>query len=253
MLAALVAMIVFLIGIMATAMIIISRAQRTVGKIDPFEPEKEAMVRKGPMVMATCRHISDLIQIEMHESGIFSAGGIYVGLARLSGTNFDVMSEAEQNAREDALIGIQNQIKYPIKYITSTVITDTDTVAREIRANAAETSNVKLAQYSNMYARELEEMKRQRRAMAQVTWIAISDTSYRGNPVDRIREKMSLLQEAFRTRAGSVLTPLISLADGMDALKEMMLPERLSKPSEVLMLGGVAPIKFNVKEVEKIS
>lgn len=253
MLAALVAMIVFLVGIMATAMIIIARSQKSAGKIDPFEPEKEAMVRKGPVAKSTYRHISDLIQIEMHESGIFSVDGIYVGLARLSGTNFDVMSEAEQNAREDALIGIQNQIKYPVKYITSTVITDTDTVAREVRVNAAETSNVKMAQYSNMYARELEEMKRRRQAMSQVTWIAVSDTGYRGNPVDRIREKISLLQEAFRSRAGIVLTPLISLADGMDALKEIMLPERLSKPSEVLMLGGVAPIKFNVKEVENIS
>ncbi|MCL6476993.1 MAG: hypothetical protein K6T65_01115 [Peptococcaceae bacterium] len=249
---ALIAVVLFIAGTMAAAMVLIVRSQNPSGKPGRFVYKEETVV-KTPGLKATYRRINDLIRIEMHESGIFSVNGVYVGLARLSGTNFDVMSEGEQNAREDALIGIQNQINYPVQYITSTVIADTDKIADEIRANAESMTNEKLARYSHMYAQVLDEMKRSRHAMAQVTWIAVSDDGRRGNPVENIRDKMLLLQEAFRGRAGVILVPVLSLEESLNALKEIMLPERLSKPSDMLSVGGLSPIKFNIKEIENIA
>lgn len=249
---ALVAVVIFIAGTIAAAMFLIMRSQKPSEKPGHFVHEKEA-VSKKPGIKATYRHISDLIRIEMYEAGIFFVNGMYVGLARLSGTNFDVMSEREQNAREDALIGIQNQISYPVQYITSTVIADTDKIAGEIRANAELMTNEKLAKYSYMYAHVLDEMKRSRQAMAQVTWVAVYDDGRRGNPVENIRDKMHLLHESFRGRAGIILIPVLSVEESMDALKEIMLPERLSKPSDMLSVGGLSPVKFNIKEIENIA
>lgn len=252
MLAALIGIVLFIIATMVGAMILIMRAQRPSGM--PSQPERDKkIVRKSSGSKATYRYISDLIKIDMLEDGIFYVNGIYVGLARLSGTNFDVMSEGEQNAREDILIGIQNLIGYPIMYITGTVIADTDKIAQEIRLNAESMTNEKLANYSNMYAHILEEMKKTRYAMSQVTWVAVSDDGRQGNPIDNIRNKMMHLHNSFIDRAGIVLIPLFSVHEGIDAISSIMLPEKLTRPSDMLSVGGGSPIKFNIREIENIA
>lgn len=252
MLAALIGIVFFIIATMVGAMVLIMRAQRPSGMPGYLERDIKTVWKRNES-KATYRHISDLIKIDMMEEGIFCVNGIYVGLARLSGTNFDVMSEGEQNAREDILIGIQNLIGYPIMYITGTVIADTDRIAGEIRINAESMTNEKLANYSNMYAHTLEEMKKTRYAMSQVTWVAVSDDGRRGNPVENIRDKMILLQKSFIDRAGIVLIPLFSVHEGLDAISNIMLPEKLSRPSDMLSVGGGSPIKFDIREIENIA
>lgn len=197
------------------------------------------------------KHISELINIEVVEPGIYYTNGKYLGLARIEGTNFSILSDGETDAREDMLIAIQNQIKYPVQYITSTVVTDTDREVEKIKSHAERTPNQKISNYCHMYVHEMENMKNERRALAKVSWVAISGDDRQGapgNPVQRIRERMAILQEAFRSRAGIIMTPLTTTEEVIDAFQQIMLPEKLTKPSEVAKLT-MHPIKFNIKEM----
>lgn len=197
------------------------------------------------------RHISELINIEVVEPGIYYAKGKYLGVARIEGTNFSILSDGEREAREDMLIAIQNQIKYPVQYITSTIVTDTDREVEKVRSHAEKTANNKITNYCHFYINELENMKNERRAMAKVSWIVISGDDRQGapgNPVQRIRERMAILQEAFRSRAGIIMTPLTTTEEVIDTFQQIMLPEKLTKPSDVAKLC-MHPIKFNIKEM----
>ncbi len=119
-----------------------------------------------------------------------------------------------------------------------------------MREYAEKASNNEVAEYARLYAAELENMKNERRAMAKVSWIVISGEADRpgapGNPVQRIRERMAILQEAFRSRAGIIMTPLTTTEEVIDTFQQIMLPEKLVKPSEVAKLC-LQPIKFNIK------
>lgn len=255
MLGLLIVVTLLIFGVAGVAMVILMRAQNPASfrtKKSPVEGIEDTIV-KEPEPARTHSKITDLIKIEMLDSGIFYANGRWVGLARMSGTNFDVLSGVEQDIREDVLIGIQSQINYPIQFITSTVIADTDLAAAEIMSKAGYFNDKNLAAYAVMYAQELENMKIQRRAMSQVTWLAITDDGRSGHPIGKIREKMLLLQGLFRKRAKIILTPLISLEESVDVLKDIMTPERLLKPSEELQAGALEPVKFNIREVRDIA
>lgn len=243
---------IFIFLVMIAALVMMMFLNRT--PAGPRKKKKTNPVKIDKKPTPTGRHIDELLGIEVVAPGIFYAGGKYLGLARIGGTNFSVLSDGEQDVREETLIGIQNQIKYPVQYITGTVVTDTDAIAREVRMIKAGVENELQANYNNLYAAELEEMKRNRQAMTQVSWLVISDDGTTGDdPVKRIREKMALLTESLRSRVGIILTPHELTGEVVDAIQQMMLPEKLSKPSDMLTLGALAPVKFNIREIEKIT
>ncbi|MBM7854962.1 hypothetical protein JOC37_001342 [Desulfohalotomaculum tongense] len=253
-----IAVVVFIFFVMAAALVMLLILNRTDSSGSRKKIKQTAKETKEKPSKRTYRHISDLINIREINSGIIYANGKYLGLARIEGTNFSIIlfggeqDDGEQDAGEKVLISIQNQINYPIQYITSMIVTDTEAVAGEIRTKASATEQQQLANYMNLYASALEEMKTSRRAMAQVSWLVISDDGEKGNPIEQIREKMALLQEAFRARAGVILTPLLTNEEVIDALQQIMLPERLSRPSEMAALGGLSAVKFNIREIQNI-
>jgi len=200
----------------------------------------------GKSSQPTYRHIGDLISPEVVEPGVIYADGRYLAYARVEGTNFSILSDGEKDLREDILIGLQNQIKFPQQFVTSTVVIDTGHAAREVRAQAAGTENADLAAYSLAYAAELEDMKRERQAMAQVSWLVISDEGLETDPGKSLKDKMSLLHALF-SRSGLILTPLTTTEEIIDAMQQIMLPERLSLASETAA-SGLSPVKFNIKE-----
>ena len=199
----------------------------------------------------THRHIGDLIDMEVIEPGVVFAGGKYLAYARIGGTNFSILSDGEKDIREDILIGLQNQIKYPQQFVTSTVVINTEHAAGEVRDQAARTENANLADYSLAYAHELEEMKRQRQAMAQVTWLVIGDDGTDGDPGQKLRDKMSLLRELF-SRSGLILSPLETTEEIINAMQQIMLPEHLTPASDTAAFG-LNPIKFNIKELQNLA
>ncbi|MCL2766735.1 MAG: hypothetical protein FWD21_03525, partial [Peptococcaceae bacterium] len=148
---------------------------------------------------------------------------------------------------EDILIGLQNQINFPQQFVTSTVVIDTEHAAKEVREQVSVTENASLAAYGQAYAAVLEEMKRDRQAMAQVSWLVISDDGFEGEPDKSLRDKMSLLQELF-SRSGLILTPLTTTEEIIDALQQIMLPERLY-PASGTIATGLDPVKFSAKEL----
>ncbi|KJS73330.1 MAG: hypothetical protein JL56_11520 [Desulfotomaculum sp. BICA1-6] len=242
---------VFIMFVMISALVMFMFISRV--PAGPEKKKKTTAVIKNTEPTSTGRHIAEIVGVEMVAPGVFYAGGKYLGLARIEGTNFSVLSDGEQDAREEALIGIQNQINYPVQYITGTVVTDTDAIAREVRAINAGVENERQAAYNNLYAAELDEMKRTRQAMTQVSWLVVSDDGSAGDdPVKRIRERLALLRESFRSRVGIILTPLEITGDVVDAIQQIMLPEKLSRPSDMLALGGITPVKFNIREIQNL-
>lgn len=242
--------VVFIIFILAGSLVMLFFANRS----PSIHKKKENLTKiEEKSSKPTFRNISELVKIEELDQGVLYVNGKYLGIARLDGTNFSVLSDGEQDVREDVLINIQNRIDFPVQYVTSTIVTDTEVPAKKIRDRAIEIKNPNLANYMNMYALALEEMKNQRKAMSQVSWMVISDDGEKGDPINQIREKMSLLRESLRAHAGIVLTPLVSNEDVVDALQQIMLPERLSRPSELTSVGALSPIKFNIREIENLT
>ena len=241
--------VLLFVMVMAAAGLMLLTAGRDPGRAgkNKRQAKKEVQIKAS---LPTYRQIGDLIDMEIVEPGVVYANGKYLAYARVEGTNFSVLSDGERDIREDVLIGLQNQIKYPQQFVTSTVVIDTDHAAVEVRDHAANTDNAYLVEYSLAYAYELEEMKRQRQAMAQVTWLVISDDGEEGDPGKNLRDKFSLLRELF-SRSGLILTPLASNEEIVDAMQQIMLPERLTLASETAIYG-LNPIKFNMQEIESI-
>ena len=198
------------------------------------------------------RHITELIKIKPVAPGIIYTGGKYLGYARIEGTNFSILSDGEQDTKESVLIGLQNQFDFPLQYVTSTVVTDTGQIAGIVRDYASTCTNQDLAAYSAAYATELEQMKAWRQAMAQVSWLAVSDTGAGGDPAQNIYNKMAQLQELFRSRAGIILTPLTTTGEVIDALQQIMLPQRLTPASQTAALG-LNPVHYSDRELVNIS
>jgi len=208
------------------------------------KPVKREVNKK--VSLPTYRHIGELINLDVVEPGVVYANGKYLAYARVEGTNFSILSDGEKDIREDILISLQNQIKFPQQLVTSTVVIDTEHAAREVRQQASGAENASLGAYSLAYAAELEKMKRERQAMAQVSWMVISDDGIDDEPGKALRDKMSLLQDLF-ARSGLILTPLTTTEDIIDAMQQIMLPERLSLASETAA-SGLSLVKYNARE-----
>ena len=238
-----------LIGVVVLFILVLAAAGILLTTINRAPQRKEKPVKKAAnkkVSLPTYRHIGDLITLDVAEPGVIYANGKYLAYARVEGTNFSILSDGEKDIREDVLVNLQNQIKFPQQLVTSTVVIDTEHAAKEVREQAALTDNPNLAGYSLAYAAELEQMKRERQAMAQVSWMVISDDGAEEDPGKSLRDKMSLLQELF-SRSGLILTPLTSTEDVIDAMQQIMLPERLS-PASKAAATGLSPVKFSAKE-----
>ena len=243
---ALTGVVILFVFVLVAAAVMLMNLNRSpgVGKA-PVKKEIKKKVSKP-----TYRHIGDLIDMEVVEPGVVFADGKYLAYARIGGTNFSILSDGEKDIREDILIGLQNQIKYPQQFVTSTVVINTEHAAGEVRDQAARTENINLANYSLSYAHELEEMKKQRQAMAQVTWLVIGDDGSDGDPGQKLRDKMSLLRELF-SRSGLILSPLETTEEIINAMQQIMLPEHLTPASDTAIFG-LNPVKFNIKEIRNL-
>lgn len=239
---------IFLVFVMGTALIMLMVNKNAHGvrkekaiTINSQEKEQVEKVRNICEIMGISEFVDGIIVLET---------GRCIGLARLEGTNFSVLSNSETDVKELVLIDIQNNIKLPSKYITSTVITDTGAVAKVVRSLIPESKTKQLANYRELYSNELDEMKFYRKAMAQVSWMVIASDYSEEDPIKQVREKMENLQEIFRARAGIIYTPLWSNEKVIDSIHQILLPEKLTRPSEIINQGGLSPIKISIRELE---
>ena len=243
-----------LIGVILLFVFVMAAAGVMLMSLNRAPKRKTVAAKKrtaGKPSQPTYRHIGDLVELEVVEPGVIYAGGKYLAYARVEGTNFSILSDGEKDLREDILIGLQNQIKFPQQFITSTVVIDTEHAAKEVREQASMTDNENLAAYSLAYAVELEEMKRERQAMAQVSWLVIGDDGLENDPGKSLSDKMSLLHELF-SRSGLILTHLTTTEEIIDAMQQIMLPERLTLASATAAYG-LNPVKFNIKEIANLA
>jgi len=202
------------------------------------------------------RHVGELISADDIYQGIYEKDGVYYALARLSGTNFSVLPGPEQDARESILIDILSQVDYPIQFITTTVVSDTTEAARKIAERAAGiTDNPRLQTYCFMYAGALQQMKLERKVLAQQSWMVFSSHGIdekNADPVEKLRERISLLTANLRDKARIFITPVTRSEDVMDAFQQIILPEAIVKPSERALAGGTEPIHFMEGEMQRV-
>jgi hypothetical protein len=241
------AVFIFLIGVLVVAALMLF----LMGRAQPRGPalrQEEKKLGKEEMPFRE-RHVAELFGIDEIYGGIYRKGGRYFGLARLEGTNFSVVSEGEQNAREDVLIYIMSLIDYPIQFISGTVVADTTQQAEEIALRAEEEASEELKTYMFLYAGALQQMKTERRVLSEQSWLVVTDNGEEGDPAKKIREKMYLLKENLRQRARIVLVPLETSEEVIDAIHQMVLPERIVKPSERVQAGVLEPVHLARKDL----
>ncbi|HHW44743.1 MAG TPA: hypothetical protein GXX25_13265 [Desulfotomaculum sp.] len=202
------------------------------------------------------RHVGELISADDIYQGIYEKDGVYYALARLSGTNFSVMPGPDQDARESTLIEILGQVDYPVQFITTTVVSDTTEAARKIAERAAGiTDNPRLQSYCFLYAGALQQMKLERKVLAQQSWMVLSSHGIEGkntDPVEKLRERMTLLAANLRDKARIFITPVVRSEEVMDALQQIVLPEAIVKPSERALAGVTEPIHFMEGEMQRV-
>ncbi len=196
-------------------------------------------------------HIDELLQIEFLDDGIYKVGNTYCGIGKIEGTNFSVMSEADQNTREAVFIDLLTGIDYPIQFVTTSVVADTGKVAKDIALMASQMPESTIKVYASLYAKALDDMHRERQILSQSSWLVLTDNGLEGDPVFKLKEKMGLLTMALRQRAGVVFTPLLSIEDVVDVFGQINNSESLTRPSEFLL--NQQPIHISESEVVNYS
>lgn len=189
-------------------------------------------------------NIKNLFQANRIHNGTIEHLGQYLLLARIEGMNFSVMSEIEQNARESALIDIFSRLDYPIRFITNTCIVDTSTEARKIAGMADSAENQNLQTYRILYAGALEQMRLERSVLTQQTFIIVP-----GETPEEAHHRFNILSSSLRERTSIIITLLSTTEDIYDALQDILTPEKIIKPSDVVQSGVLEPVHFSTKEV----
>jgi len=199
-------------------------------------------------------HINDLIKIDDVYEGIYKKGETFYSVARLSGTNFDVMTDFEQDARESVLIEILSEIDYPIQAITTTIVSDIDDMVKEIleRAEAKPKDHPQYG-YGYLLAGSLYDMKMDHKIMSRQSWIVISSRQIDpdDDPVQKINEYMYLLSENMRSKAKIFVTPVRNSEEVLDVLYQVLLPQSIIKPSDRIYAGVNEPFHFRDQEISQ--
>lgn len=193
----------------------------------------------------------ELIPLQSIENGVYRAYNRCYMICRLEGTNFSVLSDAETNARESAVIDILNRIDYPVQFITTTTVADLSPLIEQNRQRAASLpENSRLRMYIELYNQQLENMKYNREILTQVSWMVMSCPD---NPEDlrRMRERIDYLVMALRERAGIMLTPVTDFEQILDSIHEIILPEEIVRPSQMLVSGVTEPVHFSAGEINR--
>ncbi len=193
-------------------------------------------------------NIKNLFQADNIYNGTIKHLGQYLLLARIEGMNFSVMSDIEQNAREAALIDIFSRLDYPIRFITNTCIVDTSIEARKIAEMADSSENQNLQTYRILYAGALEQMRLERSVLTQQTFIIVP-----GETPEEAHHRFTILSSSLRERTSIIITLLEMTEDIYDALQDILTPEKIVKPSDVVQSGVLEPVHFSAKEVENFA
>lgn len=190
--------------------------------------------------------LSQLYNIEgIYEGVVHLSNGEYLMLAGIEGVNFSVLSEAEQNARESALVEIFTGLSHPIRFLSCVVVADTSAEAKKVAETAAKTPGGNLKTYRTLYAGMLETMRQERRILSQYTYMFIP-----GKTREEVAERLFLIETALRERARLVVTPIRTTDEVYLILQNIFMPDRLTRPAEVAVTGVTSPIHYSGKEAE---
>jgi hypothetical protein len=242
------AMIIFVLFVImagGASLVILSKKDFKKKKLEVKEVEQKHEDDFGGVE----HHIDEFLQVEFLEDGIFKVGNTYCGIGKIEGTNFSVMSEADQNTRESVFIDLLTGIDYPVQFVTTSVVADTGKVAKDIAVMASQMPDSTIKVYASLYAKALDDMHRHRQILSQCSWMVLTDSGIENDPVYKLKEKMGLLASALRQRAGVIFTPLLSVDDVVDVFGQIIDPESLTRPSE--LLPNRQPIHVSQREVVK--
>lgn len=194
-------------------------------------------------------HVDNVINIEKIEDGLIYRNDKVMAMSRIEGTNFSVMSPGEQDARESALIEIFSRLDYPVQFITNTIVADTLGAAKRIVDESIQIPDGNLKHYMLLYANALEQMRVERLVLTQQSYLVVSSDGHDGDPEKTVIDRVRILESSLRERTGIVLTPLTITEDIYDVLQHIILPEKITKPSDVSKDGVTEPIHFSTREL----
>lgn len=205
---------------------------------------KESDLNKSERIIS----IKNALPVEKIYNGIIEHYGQYLLVALIEGMNFSVMSDIEQNARENSLVEILSRMDYPVRFITNTCVVDTSQEARKIASIADDSGNEFMKEYRIFYAGALEQMRLERSVLTQQTYIIVP-----GSTEKEVHERFNLLCSSLRERTSMIITPLETTEQVYDALQDILTPDKIIKPSDVVQDGVLEVIHFSTKEVQQIA
>jgi|LSQX01.2.fsa_nt_gb hypothetical protein len=205
---------------------------------------KESDLNKSERIIS----IKNALPVEKIYNGIIEHYGQYLLMALIEGMNFSVMSDIEQNARENSLVEILSRMDYPVRFITNTCVVDTSQEARKIASIADDSGNEFMKEYRIFYAGALEQMRLERSVLTQQTYIIVP-----GSTEKEVHERFNLLCSSLRERTSMIITPLETTEQVYDALQDILTPDKIIKPSDVVQDGVLEVIHFSTKEVQQIA
>lgn len=215
-----------------------------------YSADKKAI--KKPEEIPMEKHVADLINVdEVLKNGIYRIGGMFFGMGLLSGTNFSVISEDNQNSKEDRLVEVSSDaVKYPTQTIATTIVANTDKSAEGILKRAKnDTINPAQKIYMKMYAQFLKELKAQRLVLSNQNWYVIGSRHDDDDPEDAILKRFAYLSDQFR-RIGIVLTRVTTDVEVYDIIHQILLPDRIIAPSERYAAGVTEPLHWGDSEIK---
>ncbi len=190
-------------------------------------------------------HIKDIYRIDDINRGAIRKDDAYLLMARIEGINFTVMSETEQNMREEALVSIFTRLDYPIRFISGTVVADTSEEASSIAQIASATPESNLKTYRTLYAGALEMMRLQRKILTQQTFTVIP-----GKTREEAEERLSLFASSLQSATPAIVTSVSTTDEAYSVLQDILMPDKILKPAEIAASGVITPVHFTEKEVE---
>lgn len=190
--------------------------------------------------------VDDLYDIKDIHGGVVYTSTECIVLAKIEGMNASVLSAYQQDGREAAIIETLAQTPYPYKTVSNTVVADTTAVSKavyETAINLPEDSS--LYHYCELYMIALEEMRLSRSILTQQTFLFIP-----GSSPDECHERIRILSMGLTDKGGITITPLTTTEEVYDALKDIIMPDRIVNPSQFAEGGVVSPIHFGKKELK---
>lgn len=132
------------------------------------------------------KQLADIFDIKIKDN-IICLGNRYSNIIKLGNIDYNMLSDAEQNAIENVLIQTALAIDYPVQFFSTTEFIDTSKVISLLKAN--KTSNFKINEYKEYLIEYLQSLMENRTISVVKNYAIISYDGLYVNAIEELNRK----------------------------------------------------------------